>query len=171
MTELTELDRILYYIVSNTVNIERHTVHDMYQTYIEYVITDKEIPPCELLEVIVKKLIKDGFIDEYTPFNTDDMGISIHSYSATFEGVIFSKQGGYTNQKQRLIISNNLKKLTTGTVALGSIGLCLIESIKYWKWVGTIELWTSFCLLMALSISIGIVWLIILELSERIYKQ
>lgn len=67
-----------------------------------------------------QKLIKDGFIIE-----------SNNYYSASLEGILFNENGAYAGKKNRDSISVTLQSLQTWVIALGTIGLFLLEGVKY----------------------------------------
>ena len=98
-------------------------------------------------DLILKKLVKDEYIDESkrTQFGMATMTV----YSINFNGKYFSKDGGYQNEKNEKMGEEEseiarMKRLTYATWSAGVAGFCLvsIEILKNFHWVLSIQLVT-----------------------------
>ncbi|HEY5327152.1 MAG TPA: hypothetical protein VIJ27_09130 [Mucilaginibacter sp.] len=142
LTPIQKLDYVLYYIK----NLKHEQVSDA--TIIAFSINSRVqeiVPEVEAL-MIIKKLIKDGYVNDS---DTNEHGIK--QLSVSFEGSVFIERGGYSDQalrdandtekqKREIVRLRNLdihseenqKSLNRLTLwlALGSGALALIELAK-----------------------------------------
>lgn len=103
--------------------------HKYLDDLLDYIITkdnDNEnirtsfMPPDDLGGLRYEKLIRDKYIMQYG-----------QDYRATIEGRIFFEKGGYIGEKRRQTISVILQSIVTGLIAIGTIGLLILEWQKY----------------------------------------
>lgn len=142
------------------------------------------------VKVIMDKLRKENLIDCVIPNkNTDDNGRQDfvkgrEYYFITFEGLMLLQEGGYVGRLIREERENirvaaleesqkeNSNRLTylTGILAFCSVAVFVVDVIKLCiekaHFLGSIQLWTAFCLLLYCNIAVLILLLLIKQLKS-----
>jgi len=104
-----------------------------------------------------------------------------YRYKTTFNGELFHQNGGYQGQldrqnaesnrvvavEKRQRVNERLMIYLTATLAFSSIAGLLVEMLKHWHWILSIELWTFFFVLLSGIIAGLIISLIIQHLRKR----
>lgn len=127
--------------------------------YAEHDYPYPNLPNERAASIINEKLVRDKYLSVKI---TDRASFHKESYCITIDGLLFNKTNGYSGHLKRetLKTQNQIRKdwlLIVGSwmAAIGAIGICLIEILKKWKWVVTIEALT-FWILLGIGICVGI---------------
>ena len=119
-----------------------------------------------------------NYLSEYKMIDESEGIKEVTVYFIRYEGRVFIEDGGYVGahefkerEKKREILRDRLLVIGSWVAGTGALGLCVIESIKYWKWALSIELWTSFFLLLFCNLLGVIIWQLVLHLRESKEKE
>ena len=121
-----------------------------------------------IISKCLKRLQEDGYIETVSVYYAN-ANSTRGEMQITFNGLVWAAQKGYQGRLKRDTETETRSRnsyFLTWILALGSLGILIVEILKYWRWVGSIELWTAFFVLLACNLTGLIIWQLVLYLKE-----